>query len=69
VLEFLIAGARAVQIGTANFADPGVYERVRAGLVDYMTRHGVSDINALVGTLEYPGARPSTPPPEAGSEG
>ena len=35
-LEFLIAGARAVQIGTANFVDPGVYERVLAGLSDYL---------------------------------
>jgi dihydroorotate dehydrogenase (NAD+) catalytic subunit len=69
VLEFLIAGARAVQIGTANFADPGIYDRVRAGLSDYMTRHGIDDINALVGTLEYPGSAPATPSPEAGSEG
>jgi dihydroorotate dehydrogenase (NAD+) catalytic subunit len=56
VLEFLIAGARAVQIGTANFADPGVYDRTLAGLRDYMQRHGIDDINALVGTLDFPGA-------------
>jgi dihydroorotate dehydrogenase (NAD+) catalytic subunit len=55
VLEFLIAGARAVQIGTANFVDPGLYERVLAELGDYLTRHGLTDINAVVGTLEYPG--------------
>jgi dihydroorotate dehydrogenase (NAD+) catalytic subunit len=54
-LEFLIAGARAVQIGTANFVDPGVYERVLAGLEDYLRRHGENDVNAVVGTLEYPG--------------
>lgn len=55
VLEFLIAGARAVQIGTANFVDPGLYERVLADLRDYMARHGLTDINAVVGTLQYPG--------------
>ena len=55
-LEFLIAGARAVQVGTANFVDPGVYERILAGLRDYLTRHGLADIGAVVGTLDYPEA-------------
>jgi dihydroorotate dehydrogenase (NAD+) catalytic subunit len=54
-LEFLIAGCRAVQIGTANFVDPGVYDRVRAGLADYLRRHGLDDVNRVVGTLRYPG--------------
>jgi dihydroorotate dehydrogenase (NAD+) catalytic subunit len=54
-LEFLIAGCRAVQIGTANFVDPGVYERVRAGLEEYLTRQGLDDVNRVVGTLRYPG--------------
>jgi dihydroorotate dehydrogenase (NAD+) catalytic subunit len=54
-LEFLIAGCRAVQIGTANFIDPGVYDRVRDGLADYLRRHGLDDINRVVGTLRYPG--------------
>ena len=54
-LEFLIAGCRAVQIGTANFVDPGVYDRVRDGLADYLRRHGLDDINRVVGTLRYPG--------------
>lgn len=53
-LEFLIAGARAVQVGTANFVDPAVYDRILAGLRDYLSRHGLSDINDVVGTLEYP---------------
>ena len=55
-LEFLIAGARAVQVGTANFVDPGVYERILAGLRDYLTRHGLAEIGAVVGTLDYPEA-------------
>jgi dihydroorotate dehydrogenase (NAD+) catalytic subunit len=54
-LEFLIAGCRAVQIGTANFVDPGVYERVLAGLADYLRRHRLDDVNRVVGTLRYPG--------------
>jgi dihydroorotate dehydrogenase (NAD+) catalytic subunit len=67
VLEFLIAGARAVQVGTANFVDCGVYARVLTGLREYLVRHGIDDVNALVGTLEYPGlARPVV---EAGAEG
>jgi dihydroorotate dehydrogenase (NAD+) catalytic subunit len=54
-LEFLIAGCRAVQIGTANFVDPGVYERVLSGLRDYLARHRLDDVNRVVGTLVYPG--------------
>ncbi len=53
VLEFLIAGCRAVQVGTANFVDPGVYQRILADLAAYLERHGIDDINRLVGTLEY----------------
>ena len=53
-LEFLIAGCRAVQIGTANFVDPDVTTRVLAGLEAYLRRHGLEDINAVVGTLEMP---------------
>jgi dihydroorotate dehydrogenase (NAD+) catalytic subunit len=63
-LEFLIVGCRAVQIGTANFVDPGVYDRVLAGIEDYLRRHGQADVNGVVGTLDYPvGA------PEAGDSG
>jgi dihydroorotate dehydrogenase (NAD+) catalytic subunit len=38
-LEFLIAGATAVQVGTANFVDPLIWSRLIAGLEDYLTRH------------------------------
>ena len=54
-LEFLIAGARAVQVGTANFVDPGVYDRILAGLAEYMRRHGLENLGDVVGTLAYPG--------------
>ena len=53
-LEFLIVGCRAVQIGTANFVDTRVYEKILAGLVDYLERHGMSDLGEVVGTLGPP---------------
>jgi len=53
-LEFLIAGCRAVQVGTANFTDPNVYDKILAGLEAYLDRHGLRDINQVVGTLRYP---------------
>jgi dihydroorotate dehydrogenase (NAD+) catalytic subunit len=54
-LEFLIAGCRAVQIGTANFIDPGIYDRILDELLGYLERHGLEDVNQVVGTLDYPG--------------
>ena len=61
-LEFLIAGCRAVQIGTANFVDPGVHERILADLSEWLESHGFDDVNAVVGTLEYPGDSRSCEP-------
>jgi dihydroorotate dehydrogenase (NAD+) catalytic subunit len=55
-LEFLIAGCRAVQIGTANFVDPGVYSRILAGLDDYLRRHRLGRIDDVMGTLRFPDA-------------
>ena len=54
-LEFFIAGARAVQVGTMNFSRPTVYTEIEAGVVDYLTRHQLDDINELTGTVRYPG--------------
>ena len=51
-LEFIIAGAAAVQIGTANFADPFIWSKVLAGIDDYMHRHGVARIADLVGSID-----------------
>jgi dihydroorotate dehydrogenase (NAD+) catalytic subunit len=51
VLEFMIAGATAVQIGTANFVDPFIWGKLLAGITDYMTRHRVTRIADLVGTV------------------
>jgi dihydroorotate dehydrogenase (NAD+) catalytic subunit len=51
VIEFMIAGANAVQVGTANFADPFIWARLLDGLQDYMRRHDVSRVVDLVGTV------------------
>jgi dihydroorotate dehydrogenase (NAD+) catalytic subunit len=51
-LEFLIAGAAAVQIGTANFVDPGCAVRVVDGIRKYMIDHGIGRLTELIGTLE-----------------
>jgi len=50
-LEFIIAGAAAVQIGTMNFVDPSVWSRTLTGLRDYCRRHEISSIAELTGTL------------------
>jgi dihydroorotate dehydrogenase (NAD+) catalytic subunit len=50
--EFLIAGASAVQVGTANFVDPQAMLGIIAGLQEYGQRHGLSQIADLTGTLE-----------------
>lgn len=57
-LEFIIAGACAVQVGTANFVDPFVWGRLVSGLDDYMSRHRVARVADLVGTLD---TSPRTP--------
>ena len=51
-LEFIIAGADAVQVGTANFVDPFVWTKILSGLEDYMARHGVARLADLVGTVD-----------------
>ncbi len=51
-LEFIIAGATAVQVGTANFADPFIWSKLLDGLTDYMRRHQIARLSDLVGTLD-----------------
>src|SRR3989441_6051288 len=51
-LEFMIAGADAVQVGTANFVDPFIWSKLAEGIRDYMQRHNVARISDLVGTLD-----------------
>ena len=50
-LEFLIAGASAVQVGTANFTDTLAMPKIIAGLDQWLDRHGIADISEIRGTL------------------
>lgn len=51
-IEFLLAGARAIQIGTYNFVDPSVSVKVVEGIEDYCRRHGVEKVEDLCGALK-----------------
>lgn len=51
-LEFIIAGAAAVGIGTALFYDPLVCPKINQGIVDYLEEHDIDNVSDLVGTLE-----------------
>jgi len=51
-LEFIIAGAAAVQVGTANFVDPFVWTKLLDGITDYLQRHQIARLSELVGTLD-----------------
>ncbi len=53
-LEFLIAGASAVQVGTATFVQPGAALDVIGGIRDYLDRHGITQVGELVGSLATP---------------
>jgi dihydroorotate dehydrogenase (NAD+) catalytic subunit len=52
VLEFMIAGATAVQVGTANFVDPFIWKPLLDGLRAYMTRHGLTRLADLTGSID-----------------
>ncbi len=51
-VEFLLAGATAIQIGTANFIDPAITVKVAQGIDDYLNRHGYSSVKDIIGGLE-----------------
>jgi len=53
-LEFLIVGAKAVQIGTASFVDPCATMKILDGIEQYLREHSISDISELIGTLSNP---------------
>ena len=50
-IEFIMAGASAIQIGTANFLDPTVTIKVRDGINQWLDNHGVKDIKEIVGAV------------------
>ena len=51
-IEFLMAGATAIEIGTANFLDPAVTIKVRDGINDWLDQHGCKDVHEIIGCLE-----------------
>lgn len=56
-LEFIIAGATAVQVGTANFVDPFIWTKLVAGIAAYLDRHQIARLPDLVGRVELPAAQ------------
>ncbi len=51
-LEFILAGASAIQVGTHNFVDPSASEKIVSGLSDYCKRMNIDDINELIGDVQ-----------------
>ena len=51
-LEFLIAGATAVQVGTANFVDPFIWTKLLDGIREYLERHDIPRVSDLTGTVD-----------------
>jgi dihydroorotate dehydrogenase (NAD+) catalytic subunit len=58
-IEFMLAGAAAVQVGTASFVDPFIWPKLIDGIRDYMQRHAVARVADLVGALETGHASPA----------
>ncbi len=50
-IEFMLAGASAIQVGTANFIDPCVSVKIVEGIAEWCERHGVKDISSIVGEI------------------
>lgn len=51
-IEFLLAGASAIQIGTANFIDPSISEKVIDGIAEYLQRHNFNSVQEIIGALD-----------------
>ena len=51
-IEFLMCGATAIEIGTANFIDPAVTIKVRDGISDWLDRHGCRSVQDIIGTID-----------------
>ena len=52
-IEFLLAGATAIEVGTYNFVDPTATIKIVEGIEDYMRQHGFSDIHQVIGALNH----------------
>jgi len=62
-VEFLLAGATGLSVGTALFVDPAAPVTIMQGLRDYLAQQGCSDIRQIIGTLRLPNDAPATPYP------
>lgn len=51
-IEFILAGATAIQVGTANFIDPAISVKIVDGINEYFDRHNIQNINELIGALQ-----------------
>ena len=51
-LEFMLAGATAVQVGTASFVNPGAAQEIAEGMEQWLTEQGIADVKSLIGALE-----------------
>jgi len=51
-LEFMLAGATAVQVGTASFVNPGAAQEIAQGMERWLIDHGVDDVRSLIGALQ-----------------
>lgn len=51
-IEFMLAGATAIQVGTANFIDPAITIKIKDGIEDYLQRHHIQSVTDLIGALE-----------------
>ena len=52
-IEFLLAGATAIQVGTANFVEPRAAIDILHGIEEYMSRHGIESVQDIIGALKY----------------
>jgi dihydroorotate dehydrogenase (NAD+) catalytic subunit len=51
-IEFLLAGATAIQVGTANFIDPQITIKIIEGIEKYCQQHGIKDVKELIGGMQ-----------------
>jgi dihydroorotate dehydrogenase (NAD+) catalytic subunit len=51
-IEFLMCGASAIEIGTANFLDPAITIKVRDGINDWLDSHHIADVKEIIGAIQ-----------------
>jgi dihydroorotate dehydrogenase (NAD+) catalytic subunit len=57
-IEFILAGSTAIQVGTANFIDPAISEKILDGIEEYLDRHGIGSVTELIGALQIADNKP-----------